>query len=256
MGGGLTGHVTGTSMLNGLGELLWTQYLPGIESVKWEPEKKYRFSRLPKLQKRNTLSLPPSKAALVELQKDLTPTEDLGPLLKDAEEIMAKMFSDVKDRISSESFQDDAVAMEVDGVLNHPDKIWVLDKYLDEVDRKTRFGLTIALADTFKSGKLSEWVENVFLKSETLPGDLITRNARHLVLWLKRNKLKHDEIKSALEKTKHALFELGGKVDPNDHKTYEILTHSRSGIGSSLVEKYLEYLGQQYLGNYLESKNG
>lgn len=252
MGGGL-GHVTGTSMLNGLGELLWPKDLPLLQSVKWDPEKRHRFSKLPALKKRDVPLLPPSQAALVELQKDLEPTEDLGVLLNYAQEIMTKMFSEIKPRINSKSYQEGALGDELDGVLNHPDKIWLLDKYLDEVDRKTRFGLTMALTDTFKNGKMSDWIENVFLKSESLQGDLITRNARHLVLWLKRSNFKYKGMKPALEKTKHVLFEQNGKADENDHKTYEILRRSGAGLGSSLVEKYLEYMAQQYLGNYLEN---
>ena len=139
--------------------------------------------------------------------------------------------------------------MELDGILNHPEKIWVLDKYLDEADHKTRFAFGLALADTLRTGKLSEWVDNVFLKSEALQEDLITRNARHLVLWLKRSDFNYAEIKDTLSKAKSNLFE--SKVDPNDYKAVEILRHSKEGLGSSLVERYVEYMAQKYLGNYL-----
>lgn len=242
-------HVTGTSMLNGLGQLLEQDNIALLQSVKWDPEKRYRFSELPEPTKREMPLLPPSKSALVELQNSLEPHEDLGTLLNDAQEIMTKMFAEIKDGINSKGFQKKAVGMELDGILNHPEKIWVLDKYLNEADQKTRFTFGIALADTLKSGKLNEWIDGVFLKSETLQGDLITRNARHLVLWLKRCGLKYTEIKDSLSKTKHDLFE--STIDPNDYKTHEILRRSREGLGSSLAERYVEYLAQQYLGNYL-----
>ncbi len=249
MSGGLSGHVTGTSMLNGLGELLWLDHITSIQSVKWIPEKSYRFSELPEPNKREMASLPPSKVALVELQNSLEPQEDLGVLLNDAQEIMTRLFSDIKERINSEGFQKGAVEMELDGILNHPEKIWVLDKYLDEVDHKTRFAFGIALADTLRTGKLSEWVDSVFLKSEALQDDLIIRNARHLVLWLKRSDFSYTEIKDTLSKAKRDLIE--SKVDPNDYKTNDILRYSKEGLGSSLVERYVEYMAQKYLGNYL-----
>ncbi len=246
------GHVEGTSMLNGLGELLWPQRIASIGSVKWDPDKRYRFSELPEPVKRKVPALPPAKADLVELQKGLAPQEDIGALLNDAQEIMAKLYTNLKPNLGSKGIQGAGVEMELDGIANHADKIWVLDKYLDEANLQARFALRIALAKSFSKGDISKWINEVFLKSEPLQNDLLTRNARHLVLWLKRSKFDYNGIKSALAKA-NSVLEEGAQKNPDqmDQLTFEILRRGNEGLGSSLIERYVEYLAQSFLGKYL-----
>ncbi len=246
------GNVSGTSMLNGLGELLWAHHITSLRSVKWDPDKRFRFGELPAPVKRETPLLSPSKADLVELQEDLVPQEDLGALLNDAQEIMTKLYENIKPSLGSKGLQSAGVEMELDGIGQHPEQIWVLDKYLDEASLQGRFALKLALVESLNRGDITKWVNDVFLKSEPLQNDLLTRNARHLVLWLKRSKFDYKGIQAALADTKRVL-EKGKEQDPDtvDQLTFEIIRRSNEGMASSLTERYIEYLAQRYLGKYL-----
>lgn len=241
---------TSTTILNGLQEMENFGYFGLIESVKYNPEKAYRFTNLP-MPKHSTdqMMLPPEKENQEELKKSIE-TSNLENLLGLSYNFMRELYVTNQSYIFKKEIVKNGIEMEIDGILKHPDKIWILNKYLDTVSPRTRFAFARALSAQSNQEGFFNWVNTEFMTSSELQKDVLLRNSQHLVLWLKRSGVSEYVIEEMLIRSLDVIKN-PNSTQPKDD-LYQILEHSLNGLSSSITERYVEYLGQKFLGTFLQ----
>ena len=238
-------NVSGTTILNGYQEML-NFHMPDLSPLKEDYDNAYRFNTLPEPELPALLPGSPEQQFQMILDEETALTRDeVLELYPEAEELMRIIAPQALARLAEGGYQREAVQMSTDGILNHPDKIWVLDRMLEEFPREKRFGLARALAKTIKDGHLTIWARTLQEpKNEKFINDVINRNTRHLLSWFKRNAPVGEDLKGWIEKARVA-----AGTNPLHSPEYQKVF---DGMITSYIERFIEYFGQQYLGNTLE----
>jgi len=248
----LTGssNVSGTTILNGFQEMV-KFHLADLKPVKEDFDNVTRFSALPEGEK--VLALPANEEEEFEMvirEETGLEYDSVMALMPDAVNLMQEIAPLVVNRMQSGSYNKDAVSMEVDGILRHPEKIWVLNKRLSEISRKQRFVLARMISISLRDGQLLEWLKTIELKNTPgIVNDICFKNARYLLMWFKRSG-RNQDFKGELEKAILIAQAMNATQEVGDIDSY-VFQHAYDGFASAIVERYIEFLVQKYLGNSL-----
>lgn len=264
-------NVVGTTILNGYQEIL-NFHMPDLAPLKEDYSKAYRFSPLPKPKNPALLPASPEHQFQLILNGETAITRDrILEVAPEAEELMRIVAPQALDRLAQGGYVHDAVQMEVDGILNHPDKIWVFDKMLEQFPREQRFGLARCVAKMVKDGHLTTWAQTLREhKNAKFVNDVVNRNTRHLLVWFKQKAPADADLRGWIEKARNAAKIAARTIDTHSQTMVARIDgmpgavagknpfHSPEyqrvfdGMVTSLVERFIEYAGQLYLGNTLE----
>jgi hypothetical protein len=242
-------NVTGTTILNGFSEMVQFK-MDKINALKEDTEKAFRYTPLPEPSPKSLLTsgIEEEHATLLHEATEER-REIIESLFPRAKEMMTALAPVVRDILATGAFSHQTQSMAVDGILKHPEKISLLGHRLTEVSREMRFRLAQEVVGAIKVGSFREWLEK--LKGgemERLTEDVANRNAYHLLNWFMRTAPEDADLSEWVAKTEKVIFSLakGEKVPSNQE--YE---RCFDGMCTSFVERFIEFLGQQYLGNTL-----
>lgn len=242
-------NVTGTTILNGFSEMVQFR-MDEITPLKEDPEKAFRYTPLPEPSPQSLLVSGIEEVHTALLQE--TPkkrreiVESLFPRVK---KMMATLAPIVRDILATNAYSHQTQSMVVDGILRHPEKISILGHRLTEVSREMRFGLAQSVVKAIKAGGFRKWLEELKgEKMKRLTGDVANRNAYYLLNWFMRTAPPDANLSEWVANAEKVIFSLAEGKKVTSNREY---TKCFDGMCSSFVERFVEYLGQQYLGNAL-----
>jgi hypothetical protein len=244
-------NISGTTILNGYEEIVRFN-LAEVQPVKQDFDNARRFTPLPSVEE--TKLLPATEEAEFEMvirEESAIEYDRIMALMPETMDFMIELAPLVLNRLQAGSYIRDAVQMKVDGILRHSEKIWVLNRRLSEIPREQRFGLARMISVALRDGQLLEWVKT--LEITNTPGivnDIALKNARYLLMWFKTSNDPSYDFEGEISRAKKIAKEMkvGEKVTAENSYIFQ---HAYDGFASTIVERFIEFIVQQYLGSYL-----
>jgi len=263
--------VSGTTILNGFQEML-NFHMSDLIPVKEDYANAYRFTALPEPETPALLPTSPEHQLQLILEEETALTKDkILEVAPEAEELMRLVAPQALERLARGGYKHYATQMTIDGILNHADKIWVFDRMLEQFPREKRFGLARSVAKMIKDGHLTTWAQTLQEPDNTkFVNDVVNRSTRHLLVWFIQKAPADTDLKGWIEKARGAAEVAARGIDTQSRTMVarakgmpgavagENPFHSPEyervfdGMVTSYVERFIEYIGQQYLGNALE----
>ena len=240
---GLT-NVSGTTILNGFQEIL-NFHLADIVEIKADYPKAYRYSQLPSKNLPRLLPSSPDAQYQMILDEETGLSKDrIIEITQLAHELMETIAPQVLATLTHGKYQHNAISMMADGILNHPDKIWVFSKMLSLFSREDRFNLARAVAKEIEDGRFKSWIiEMGKPENSRIVNDVINRNTRHLLAWFKRKAPADADLKGWIKNASDYAQGLNNKTKPEFSQEYE---RAFDGMVTSFVERYVEYSAQKF----------
>lgn len=246
---GKLSNVIGTTILNGFEEMV-NFHMGEIEPLKEDYHTAYRFSALP--EPGNIPLLPESIEQEYETRL-LGMGNRKGELIESQFErvhnMMLQLAPMVRDFLAGGHYARDVEGMATDGILNHPEKIQILRYRLSDFSREQRFMLAQAVAVAIKDGRFRDWVTKLQGESmDRFVTDTANRNTYHLLNWFMRVAPESADLKEWISNAEKVIYDRakGKKVETTDE-----FNRCFDGMCTSFVERFVEALAQQYLGNTL-----
>lgn len=241
-------NVESTSMLDGLGKMI-NLHLSEIEPVKADFDGAYRFTALPEEPETPMLT---ARAPEEEYQLILNQVYDLKreivvSLQPRVLEMMTQLAPMVRDFLATGAYQRDAKGMAVDGILRNPEKITIMGRRLSDLSREQRFNLAKIVSQTISSGKFRDWVES--LNGSSFAGlvqDTANRNAYHLLSWFARTDPADADWSGWVQNAEEVVLARSSGEQKESNKEFQRIF---DGMCTSFVERFVEYIAQQYSGN-------
>lgn len=243
-------NVESTSMLNGLGEMI-NFHLSEIEPVKADFDGAYRFTALPEEPEipMLTAGTPEEEYQLILNEVDNPKREVVVSLQPRVLEMMTLLAPMVRDFLATGAYQRDAEGMAVDGILRHPEKITIMGRRLSDLSREQRFKLAQIVSQSINSRKFREWVES--LNGSSLNGlvqDTANRNAYHLLSWFARTAPADADLSGWVQNAEEVVLARSFGEQKEGNMEFQRIF---DGMCTSFVERFVEFIAQQYYGNIL-----
>lgn len=228
-------NMGGTTILNGLQEMI-NFHMGGIHQVKGEAEKAFRFTELTSLRDRKkTLTAEVKPQDYIEDKK----LELIESLRDRAHTLMQELAPKVREKLLKAKNYNGVIQMAIDGILNHPEKIKILDRTLADASAELRWNFCQAIAKEIKSRRFQEWLQTLDEPAKKgLEQDVARTNAEHLLDWFRR--------------TAPPTADLSGWLSKAESQNQSMaFMRVLDGMEVSFVERYIEYQAQLYLGRTL-----
>lgn len=267
---GTRSNVSGTTILNGFQEML-TFHIGGIEPIKEDWRNAFRFTPLPEPVTHKRLPTSPEEGLqMVLAQETAIETAKIVEIEPLARELIVELAPLVLNNLSQGKDISSAVKMQVDGILNHPEKIWILGQSFAHFSREQRFYLAQQFARLAGQGGFVDWIQSLNDSENSRVIDtVVNRTTQQLLSWFKKTapaNLNLEEwiarAQQGVEATKQGFdarqttiikrvpglpASLAGKNPLHSPEYQQVF----NGMLVSFLERYVDYLAQQYLGNTL-----
>jgi hypothetical protein len=241
----------GTTILNGFSELVMFN-MGEIVPVKEDHNAAYRFTELPKSEGPLLLTSPSEEYQRLIRQSGKDIGEKVNSLFSTALEVNKKLAPRVRDLLANGNYAAQVTRMSIDGILRHPEKIALLDARLSDLTGKQRFYLAQFLNVAVKFGAFEKWMKQLEEKNMTcFVEDVANRNTFHLINWYLRGGASVERIEEGIRNITHS----AENILTVDETVDEDLRRLTDGMCTSFMERFVEYLAQEHLGQSLTELN-
>lgn len=240
---GLT-NVSGTTILNGFQEIL-NFHLADVLEIKADYPKTRRYSQLSSDNSPRFLpTSPDAQYQMILSEKTGLSKDRIIEISQSARELMEIVAPQVLTALVHGNYQNNAIGMMADGILNHSDKIWIFNKMLSQFSRQDRFDLARAMAKEIQDGRFKSWVIEINKpENSKIVNDVINRNTQHLLAWFKQKAPVDADLKGWIKKAMNYAQGINNRTKPEFSQEYE---RAFDGMITSFVERYVEYSAQKF----------